>query len=45
MFYTANLKPSNDEIDNRLLKQSDDMPFLLAGDGFHFVSDIGKPKC
>jgi hypothetical protein len=45
MFYTAALKPSNAEIDKRLLLQGDDMMFLLAGGGFRFVSDVGKPKC
>jgi hypothetical protein len=45
MFYTAGLKPSNDEVDKRLLLQGDDRPFLLAGGGFCFVSDVGKPKC
>jgi hypothetical protein len=44
MFYTAELKPSNDEVDTRLLLQGDDRPFLLAGGGFRFVPDIGKPK-
>jgi hypothetical protein len=42
MFYTASLKPSNDEVDKRLLLQGDDMPFLLAGGGFRFVPDVGK---
>jgi hypothetical protein len=45
MFYTAELKPSNDEVDQRLLLQGDDRAFLLAGGGFRFVPDIGKPKC
>jgi hypothetical protein len=45
MFYTDAMKPSNAEIDKRLLLQGDDMPFLLAGDGFRFVPDVGKPKC
>jgi hypothetical protein len=45
MFYTAAMKPSNAEIDKRLLLQGDDRPFLLAGGGIHFVPDVGKPKC
>jgi hypothetical protein len=45
MFYTAGLKPSNAEVDKRLLLQGDDRPFLLAGGGFRFVPDVGKPKC
>jgi hypothetical protein len=45
MFYTADLKPSNDEVDKRLLLQRDDRAFLLAEGGFRFVPDIGKPKC
>jgi hypothetical protein len=44
MFYTAELKPSNEEVDQRLLLQGDDMTFLLPGGGFRFVPDIGKPK-
>jgi hypothetical protein len=45
MFYTTAMKPSNAEIDERLLLQGDDRPFLLAGGGFHFVPDVGKSKC
>jgi hypothetical protein len=30
MFYTTKLKPSNDEVDKRLLLQGDDRAFLLA---------------
>jgi hypothetical protein len=45
MVYTAALKLSNAEIDKRLLLQGDDRPFLLAGGGFRFVPDVGKPKC
>jgi hypothetical protein len=45
MFYTADLKPSNAKVDKRLLLQGDDKPFLLAGGGFLFVPDVGKPKC
>jgi hypothetical protein len=45
MFYTASLKPSNVKVDKRLLLQGDDRPFLLAGGGFHFEPDVGKPKC
>jgi hypothetical protein len=45
MFYTAAMKPSNAEIDERLLLQGDNRPFLLAGGGFRFVPDVGKPKC
>jgi hypothetical protein len=45
LFYTAAMKPSNAEIDKRLLLQGDDRPFLLAGGGFRFVPDVGKPKC
>jgi hypothetical protein len=45
MFYTTELKPSNDEVDKRLLLQGNDRAFLLAGGGFRFVPDIGKPKC
>jgi hypothetical protein len=45
MFYTAAMKPSNAEIDKRLLLQGDDRPFLLAGGGIRFVPDVGKPKC
>jgi hypothetical protein len=33
MFYTAALKPSNDDVDKRLLLQGNDRPFLLAGGG------------
>jgi hypothetical protein len=44
MFYTAAMKPSNAEIGNRLLIQGDDRPFFLAGGGFRFVPDVGKPK-
>jgi hypothetical protein len=44
MFYTA-MKPSNAEIDKRLLLQGDDRPFLLVGGGIRFVPDIGKSKC
>jgi hypothetical protein len=45
MFYTAELKPSNDEVNKRLLLQGDERAFLLAGGGFCFVPHIGKPKC
>jgi hypothetical protein len=45
MFYTTELKPSNDEVDHRLLLQGDDRAFLLAGGGFCFVPDTGKPEC
>jgi hypothetical protein len=45
LFYTATMKPSNAEIDKRLLLQGADMPFLLAGGSFRFVPDVGKPKC
>jgi hypothetical protein len=45
MFYTAELKLSNEEVDTRLLQQGDDRAFLLAGGGFRFVPDVGKPKC
>ena len=45
LFYTAAMKPSNAEIDKRLLLQGDDRPFLLAGGGICFVPDVGKPKC
>jgi hypothetical protein len=45
MFYTVELKPSNDEVDKRLLLQGDDRAFLLAGGGFRFVPDVGKLKC
>jgi hypothetical protein len=45
MFYTAAMKPSNAEIDKRLLLQGDDRPFFLAGGGIRFVPDVGKPKC
>jgi hypothetical protein len=45
MFYTAGVKPSNAEVDKRLLLQGDDRPFLLAGGGFRFVPDVGKLKC
>jgi hypothetical protein len=38
MFYTAAMKPSNVEIDKRLLLQGDDMPFLLAGGGCRWIS-------
>jgi hypothetical protein len=44
MFYTADLNPSNAKINNRLLKQGDDWPFLLPGGGFRFVPDVGKPN-
>jgi hypothetical protein len=37
MFYTAGLKPSNNEVDKRLLPQGNNRPFLLAGGGFRFV--------
>jgi hypothetical protein len=33
MFYTAELKPSNKEVDQRLLLQGDDRAFLLPGRG------------
>jgi hypothetical protein len=45
MFYTAAMKPSNAEIDKRLLLQGDDRSFLLAGGDIRFVPDVGKPKC
>jgi hypothetical protein len=45
MFYIAAMKPSNAEIDKRLLLQGDNRPFLLAGGSFRFVPDVGKPKC
>jgi hypothetical protein len=45
MFYTAAMKPSNAEIDKRLLLQGDDRTFLLARGGSCFLSDVGKPKC
>jgi hypothetical protein len=45
MFYTADLKLSNDKVDKRLLLQGHDRPFLLAGGGFRFVPDVGKSKC
>jgi hypothetical protein len=44
MFYTAQLKPSNEEVDQRLLLQGDDRAFFLPGCGFHFVPDTGKQK-
>jgi hypothetical protein len=45
MFYTTAMKPSNAEIDQRLLLQGDDRPFFLAGGSIRFVPDVGKPKC
>jgi hypothetical protein len=44
MFYTAQLKPSNEEVDQRLLLQGDDRAFFLPGRGFRFVPDTGKQK-
>jgi hypothetical protein len=44
MFYTTAMKPSNAEIDKRLLLQGNDRPFLLAGGGIRFVPDVGKLK-
>jgi hypothetical protein len=45
MFYTAAMKPSNAEIDKRLLLQGDDRTFLLARGNLRFVPDVGKLKC
>jgi hypothetical protein len=41
-FYSSAPKPKNDELNERLLKQGDDMSFLAAGGGLRFVPDKGK---